>query len=353
MTMFEFDEANRQRASYSPLLARFLPGVAPTKVEPLGNGGGFSGAAIIRIGTEFGDFALRRWPKPGMPRERICGLHRLLAFLHKHGLSVVAVPLPSVEGTTLVQFDGHDWQLEPWMPGTADYQSSPSRDKLRAAMTSLASWHLTAERFVPDASQAPWFFSGEGLASPASQERLQRLESIRPDAYGEIRAAITGLPHQMVRDVMQQLLNLVPLLRNRIRDELASSLRLRIRLHPCLRDVWHDHLLFVGADVSGLIDPSACRSENVASDLARLIGSLVGDDRIEWDFALTSYQNLRPLSASELTLIEVLDHSGLLLSGWTWLEWICLERRVFVDWDAVLKRTGAILRRLQNLADQS
>lgn len=30
-----------------------------------------------------------------------------------------------------------------------------------------------------------------------------------------------------------------------------------LRLHPCVRDIWHEHLLLTGNELTGLIDPAA------------------------------------------------------------------------------------------------
>ena len=123
-------------------------------------------------------------------------------------------------------------------------------------------------------------------------------------------------------------------------------------LQPCLRDIWHDHVLFTGDIVTGLIDPHAARSDSVATDLARLLGTLVGDDRRGWDSGLAAYQEVRPLSAAELAMIELFDQSGVLLSGMTWLDWHLLQGRVFKNREGVLARLRSIAVRLKNLASR-
>ena len=72
-----------------------------------------------------------------------------------------------------------------------------------------------------------------------------------------------------------------------------------VPLQPCLRDVWHDHVLFQGDEVTGLIDPSAARTDTVAADISRLAGSLIADDRRAWGKAMDAYQAVRPLSAAK------------------------------------------------------
>ena len=78
--------------------------------------------------------------------------------------------------------------------------------------------------------------------------------------------------------------------------ELRTAQRLRVPVQPCLRDVWHDHVLFINDAVSGIVDPAAARTDTVAADISRLVGSLVGDDPHGWTVALEAYQSVRSLS---------------------------------------------------------
>ena len=338
-------------------LAQYAPRARPLRVEPLGNRGGFSGAAIWRVVTEAGDFALRRWPSPGLPRARILGLHRLLEHLRMSGLKFVAVPLRTNNGASLSRIAVHDWQLEPWLPGLADFHACPASERLRATMAALAQWHLAAERFVPDADAAKWFASRASSLSPAVAERLAILEWADMGQRGArglmgwIETRISLSNDSAIRDLSQRILDLFKRGLDRVLDDLRLVRDVAVRLQPCLRDVWHDHVLFSGNEVTGLIDPSACRTESVASDLSRLIGSLVQNDRAAWDFALAEYQRHRPLTAHELALVAVLDRSGVLLSGWTWLEWLYFERGHFADAAAVERRLKEIVGRMEKLSD--
>lgn len=345
--------AARSDCSLREVLAQYAPAVMPLRVESRGNGGGFSGAAIWRVETVTGDFALRRWPQSGLPRVRIEGLHRLLEHVRSE-VRCVAVPLRTTNSTTLVSTAGQLWQLEPWLPGVADYHVRPSRERLRSAMELLAQWHLLAERFIPEAAAAVWFFGRSAAVSPAIRERFEIVAAIDAEQLTRVSQSLSGGQSGLVNDsAIRGLARLMFTFFQRGREAITAELRLLreipFRLQPCLRDVWHDHLLFDGAAVTGLIDPSACRVENVAADLARLIGSLVEDDRTEWDFALAEYQRHRSLSASELALVTVLDRSGVLLSGWTWLKWLCLDRRTFSDTVAVTRRLTEIVRRMERL----
>lgn len=348
MTMFEYGRPAARDESVPMVLTRFAPRIVPLRTESLGNRGGFSGAAIWRVVTSQGDFALRRWPRDGLPRERVLGLHQLLEHLRREGLSFVSVPLVSIDGTTLVSEKNDDWQLEPWMPGIADFHANPSPARLGAAMAALAQWHLAAARFVPAGKTLNWFASSGPTESPAVSERLQRLR----DVEGMVPVVATRLAAagmSPVHDLARRMLELFRRNRTVCMSELQLIRDVRVGLQPCLRDVWHDHLLFHGDAVTGLIDPAACRTESITCDLSRLIGSLVSDDRSSWELAIEQYHRHRPLNTGERALVAVLDRSGVLLSGWTWLEWIYLERRAFPDAATVLTRLNFILRRMERM----
>ena len=337
------------------VLAEYAPLVVPLRVEALGNRGGFSGARIWRVTTDQGDYALRQWPNPGLPRDRILGLHRLLEHLRNEGLPFVAVPLTASNGTTL-QNAGHEWQLEAWMPGVASFRNDPTLNRLRAAMVALAQWHLAASRFdcntistKSGTSISQWFSNRGPCVSPTVAERFAHLQGAGDGQLHRVEKRICELKSPTIRVQTSRILELFRLGRATGFRELELVRDVEVRLQPCLRDIWHDHVLFVGDSVTGLIDPAACRTESVACDLSRLIGSLVGDDPAQWAIAIEEYHRCRPLTTGERALITVFNRTGVLLSGWTWLEWLCLERRPFPDLDAVETRLNEILSRMEAL----
>jgi homoserine kinase type II len=124
-------------------------------------------------------------------------------------------------------------------------------------------------------------------------------------------------------------------------------------LQPCLRDIWHAHVLFEGDRVTGLVDFGSMRPDNVATDIARLLGSMAVDNHDDWQLGLLAYQGVRRLGENELALVEMFDRTAVLMSGLQWLEWICLEQRDFSDPAAVLARVDECLARLQVLANRT
>ena len=341
---FHSDPASRCRQIISLF---FLDDPAATIVPWMGNEG-FSGAQIYRIELGFQRFALRRWPAVAPEFDRLSGLHRLLEWTANLGVSQIAVPLKSRSGSTLLQIDGHLWQLEPWMPGAADFHAQPSRSRLRESMRVLARWHTAAQTFLPRSSEHTWFASVASGSSPGLQERCQAIRHYQQDNQA-IGSVLTHYPDPAIQRELAAVWKHFQVLAPDIAKQLATAALSSVSLQPCLRDVWHDHLLFTGDTLTGLIDPSACRSENVTTDLARLLGSLVADDRAEWDFALNCYQELRPLSLTELRLLSAFDVSGVLLSGMTWLDWLLVQNKAVTNRARVLERLQTIVRRLERL----
>jgi len=363
-------------ANLQPILEHFgLPNVAfPTQQFQVHRG--FSGATVYRIATQQGEYALRDWGPHCLPLRRLRGLHRLLDWMHREGVRTVAVPLVAETGSTVVIRDGAVWQLEPWLPGVADFHANPSRDRLRNAMRALADWHRAACRFEPAPDEREWFRSDPADGSPAARERLQRILKWQRGRLVRLRRAIgvgvgcpefnfpsnaidcptagpgelnSGHPTPSLDRLGHFLIECFETASPGIAAELQTATEWRVEVQPCLRDVWHDHVLFTGDDVTGLIDPSACRTENVASDLARLLGSLVADDPPAWEFAIECYARHRELRAVELRLLPILDRSAVLLSGLTWLDRYYLQRRAFSDQKAVFQRVELIARRLAHL----
>jgi Ser/Thr protein kinase RdoA (MazF antagonist) len=235
---------------------------------------------------------------------------------------------------------GRHWQLEPWQPGRADFHRDPSDARLRNAGAELARLHVASERYEATPAGAPWFQSGTGTA-PAVRERLEGLRRfVQRPAVRAAPGVAHGTPEQAV--LAGRLSRQLPARAEWAIRELAPLADVSFRLHPCLRDVWHDHVLFRGDDVTGVIDPSAARTENVASDLSRLLGSLVGDEFARWETALDTYSSVRPLSGDERRLVRALDLSGVVLSAVHWLD--CMSEAALSDRE--IKRAAALAERV-------
>ena len=139
-------------------------------------------------------------------------------------------------------------------------------------------------------------------------------------------------------------------MRRRASRRPSNKPRAQVQVVPCLRDIWHQNVLFEGDEVTGLIDFGSLRPENIAADVARLLGSMAEDDRALWREGFAAYESRRPLSESEAILASAFDSSGVLLGGINWLTWIYERGRVFEQPSAVLERLDYFHRRLTVLA---
>lgn len=330
---------------------QFVPLAPDATVVPVT--GGFSGAGIWRIQDHFSLYALRRWPSVAPEPVRLRGLHRLLRHIWNQGLNEVAVPLSSVLKGSLISERGRWWQIEPWMPGVANFNADPHPERLKHAMHRLAHWHAAARTFVPTTDEQEWF--DVRTAAPVGLcERVLKLRSWNTFSRQTISRSLPQPEgHCLLPSLLSEIFGSAQRLVQPIINLLEPLSVQQVPLQPCLRDIWHDHLLFCENRLTGLIDPGACRTDHFAADLSRLLGSLFGDDRDAWKVALEHYQALQPLRLLDWSLLRAYNQSQVLLSGITWLEWLVLERRTFPDASIVEQRLQVLLRRLSRLEQET
>ncbi len=323
------------------VLERYPRSCHPDAIEYVGAAGGFSGACFWRLATPQGWLCVRRWPEghpvPGHLRQ----IHEVLDLVAREGLHVVPVPLRTIDGHTFVRSTDRLWEVTPWLPGEANYASRPSEKKLADAAQTLARFHLAAMH-SPLAHPA-------GGPSPGLRLRHAHLERLRQGESQAIRRAVSVTTWPGLKPRAVTLLDLFDAVAPRRMAAVEAACRARVPLQPCIRDIWHDHVLFEGSRVSGIVDFGAMQVESVVGDVTRLFGSLVEDDSDLWRFALHAYETVRPLSTAERWLIAAFDHTSTLLSGMNWLRWIFLERRDFEGRERILARLDVTIRRLQRL----
>jgi Ser/Thr protein kinase RdoA (MazF antagonist) len=309
------------------LLTRYA--LPPATLHPLGNHGGFSGAHLWRVEAAGASFCLRAWP-PGDPTpERLRWLHDLMGSA---ALPFVPRVVP-IGSATFAARAGRLWELTTWLPGRADYcHRQPAR--LRAACAALAQLHRAWSGLSPARGTCPalgrrlertadWL----ALASSGWRPRPDDDDPVKPWADRGLRL-------------------LAPWAR-RVLTLLAPWAGRSFVLHPCLCDVWHDHVLFEGDAVTGIVDYGSVKVDHPAADLARLLGSLVGDDAAAWADGLDAYASIRPLSSDERELARALDHTGVILGAANWLRWLYHDGRRFEDRRLVADRLAGLVRRME------
>lgn len=313
----------------------------PQTQEPLTSAAGFSGARLWRLKSARGTLCLRRWPTEHPTVERLEFIQAVLWHVDQEGFRLIPVPLETRHRHGYVWHAGHLWELAPWLSGQADYPQKPSPEKLHNALASVARFHDAAATFpLPEIGPT---------ASPGILERRDRLRELLTGRLAELQSAVTLGPWPELAARAGDLISLFAKTAPRIVPLLERAAQVQVILQPCIRDIWHAHVLFEGERVSGIVDFGSLRPENVAADVARLLGSLVADNRDDWQRGLAAYQTVRRLSHDELTLVAAFDRGTVLMAGLQWLDWIYLERREFADRAAVLTRVDECLSRLARL----
>jgi homoserine kinase type II len=305
----------------------------------LGNSGGFSGARLWRVRATLSDYCLRAWP-PGNPApDRLNWIHELMGKARTAGLEFVPSVGITAQGTTWIAHAGRLWDLTTWMPGRADFRDRPTSARLESACTALARVH------------GAWF----GIRAPVGPcpAIVRRLEIAR-DWIGLIRSgwklpgAVDG--DDLLGPCSKRAWNLLPSSIKAVPRALEPWTGRTLALQPCLCDIWHDHVLFEGDQVSGLIDFGGVKVDHVAVDLARLLGSMVEDDAEQRRAGLRAYARLRPLSWEDQSLVHILDETGTVIAVANWLKWLYRDQKVFEDPTAVARRLSKLVDRMEKWA---
>jgi homoserine kinase type II len=271
----------------SAVAVRYPAGCGLTWV-PLGSAGGFSGASVWR-GEAAGQpvLALKAWP-PGYPADRLTWVH---AQMTATGLPFVPRVFATDSGETAVEHAGRVWDVTAWMPGVADFRRSPTDLRLAAACASIADLHRV------------WGRTTTLVRFPAVARRLAVLSDWPTDVPAHLGRAVAALRTLVPRAVA----------------ELRPLAGQQVGVHPCLCDVWHDHVLFTGDRVTGVIDYGAMKPDHPAVDLARLLGDLVGDEPDRVRFGVAAYRQAGGSPAVTPELVALLDRTGLVGAVAVWV----------------------------------
>jgi hypothetical protein len=307
---------------------------------PLGPGGGFSGARIWKLSTQCGQLALRRWPAEHPTPERLAWIHAVADHSFANGFRLLAQPIATRDGRTFVYHAARLWELTPWLPGEADRTHPPKTERLQNALRELAAFHRSAEAF-------PRTRSRRG-PSPNVAKRRAKLAQMIAGGLAKLDGALDAPQvSPEIRELGRQYMTLFPRVSPIVGPMLDEVARFEVALQPALRDIWNEHVLFAGDNVTGILDLGAMGIESPASDVARLLGSFVGNDGAAWEIGLAAYTAIRPLDEDERRLATAIAQANILLAPGNWLQWLLIERRTFDDMPAVVKRLRITVERLR------
>lgn len=315
---------------------------------------GLSGAAVWRVSLSGSHLCVRRWPGPADSHRlaRIQWIHKVVSGTAAAGFDRLAVPHATRTKDTCVLYDGHIWEVAPWLPGTADSGAAQaSADlatrRLTAALDALARFHVAAARVEHPASP---------IQSPGLLARTKQLESLLSDEFRRWRAIVqraaghTTALGELTLPLARRWCELFPRVAARVAKEMERVGAVRVPLQPCLRDIHREHVLFERDEVTGLVDYDAMRTDSVIGDVARLLESYAGADLDRWRQGIDAYSRTRPLSSDELKLLPAFDASTVLLSSANWIDWLYVQRIDFERHERVRARLAHWLERLESLA---
>jgi homoserine kinase type II len=303
---------------------------------PMGNRGGFSGARIWRADSEAGALCLRAWPaQESLPH--LLHIHHLMTVARQQELAFIPTVYATSAGDTVLAHESRLWDLTQWMPGRADFAEHPTPHRLQAACEALARLHRAWEVFTEAAAPCP-----------AVRRRLDFLRDWNDFLHTGWRPVPVGTAFaDPVGPVADRAARVLPRWLDELPRMLSPWMARTWPLQPCMCDLWHDHLLFDGDRLTGLVDFGAVKVDHVAVDLSRLLGSLIGDDAGGWAVGMDAYRRIRPLSEDEEKLARVLDRTGTVVGAANWLRRLYHDALGFEDLHAVAGRLESLLHRIE------
>lgn len=314
------------------VLACYGPLVRPESAVSLGSRGGLSGALLWQVQGADELLCLKGWKYRGDEALPPSDRHRWMERARRCGLEYVPRVYRTSAGDTVVQAGPYCFELMQWLPGKADFHDDPSDGRLMATMIALARLHHAWDKE----------FTDHGFC-PAVERRwrvLDAFESRRHDGWVPVFREQDPIA-PLVKRVWDVLLPRA----GSTRDTLRKWRQTPVPLQVCLRDLWHDHVLFSGSAVSGMIDYGCVGVDSVAADLARLLGSMLRKQDPRWPSALELYARERGLTDAEIALAETLREATLVAAGANWLLGLYHEGKPCAN-------RPATARRLAELADQ-
>jgi len=316
------------------VVTAYPPAVATARWTPLRSAGGFSGARLWRgVAADGREFALKAHPRTEVAGRLENVVHRWMTTARHAGLDFVPAVQQTRTGRTVVEHAGRSWDITSWMPGRADFHADPNDARLFAAVTALAQ------------IQSSWASESATAPCPAILRRWQALLEWDELLGSGWRPRIE--PADPVQPAAEAAWAKVPRAVRAIRPAISHWLREVVPIQPCVCDIWHDHILFEGDRVTGVIDFAAAKMDHVAVDLARLLGSLIPDDHERTTAAFALYESIRPLRNREL--VGILDRTGTVAAVMNWLRWLFHDGREYADRGTVAKRLVGLAQRLDSI----
>ncbi|WP_437186811.1 phosphotransferase enzyme family protein [Planctomicrobium sp. SH668] len=336
---------SENEVEYRRIATRFLP--TEESIHSIrAVAGGFSSSPVFQIDTTFATYALKGWKASHWPVARVLERHRWLQFLSSNRIPVATPLKDRFTGSSVYESASGSWQLEQWMPGGSSTLSEMTPNRWRSMMTTLATMHQASSRFKYQSAGKGWFAVRHAPSSTLEERRLI-IATWTAEKRRRATHQLQNAPRRF-RESALAILSAFSQFAPQVDQQLAALEVEKVLLIPCHRDLWNEHVLFSGDTVSGIIDPTAARSEHIASDLSRLLSSFLDDSGSSWKPALDLYQSIAPLSSIDMQMIDAFRVSSIVLSGMTWVERFAFRPELELT-DSILHRIELITQRLSHL----
>jgi homoserine kinase type II len=213
------------------------------------------------------------------------------------GLSFVPRIFEFNNQKTVIRHDNANWDIAEWMPGKADFHSNSKIERLIDACEALKQLHYSWSS--ESAMRFQFITQGQSI------NVAYRILMLSNPLFYSLKNTINDPTWRSVTDHIERAR--VPVLRR------LEAWQKPMPLQWCIRDIWHDHILFDGDRVTGIIDYGTVRIDTPATDVARMLGDLVGDRRDLWELGASQFPDY------PRDLILALDLAGTLGSAIHWL----------------------------------
>ena len=287
--------------------------------------GGLSGATIWR--GEHGSvplFGAKRYPAYCDSSHVVRG-HRWIREAGRAGLAFVPNIVPNSDGTTVAEHRERVWEIQGWMPGEADFCAKPSRIKFDNAcdgiLRLLEVWRGLGTRIET------------GRAVLSRLELLGKWQSDPPTSSTPISIRATAAIARYI---------------DRAKSRLLPWADRPLPSQPCVRDLRADHFLFSGDKLTGLIDFGAADWDTPATDAARMLGELAGDDPTLYGLGIERFSCGLGLEIDGPELIRALDLAGTIGSVIHWMYRFQKPHLIPVSLRVAEARIVRLLRRLES-----
>ncbi len=330
---------NPQEESARAMLASWLNESELLELRITEITGGLSGARFWKIALREQLFCLRCDKSVQLAKSKeLRKIYPLIEFVDRQGFSQVPLPRQTLAGETFVEMPGSVWELARWLPGEAI--KNPTHKQALAATKALAQFHIIAAQYERHPA----------AIAPGLKQRLEKFTELHAGLLAKVSAAVKQTQPSELRTLAGLVLSQVESTLPEAINSVQASQQI-VPMQWCLCDCHLGNFLFVGDQVSGMLDFQTAGVGSVARDLARLLGSMTAQNAGLWRECLTVYQQLRQLSSEELPLVYTFHMSGTVGAAANWLRWRFLDDLPVADAATTQTRLSELSMRMATLRD--